>query len=47
EDTVSFARRRPAVSNGQLVRRAAEAAALAQRPAASPDEARRLLGMDG
>lgn len=45
EDTVSFARRRPATGNEELVARAAEAAALAQRPAVSAAEARRLLGM--
>jgi 3-keto-5-aminohexanoate cleavage enzyme len=45
EDTVSFARRRPVTGNDELVARAAEAAALAQRPALSTVEARRLLGM--
>jgi len=45
EDTVSFARRQPVTGNDQLVRRAAEAAALAQRPAMPAAEARRLLGV--
>ncbi|MCH7232666.1 3-keto-5-aminohexanoate cleavage protein [Glycomyces sp. L485] len=45
EDTVSFARRRPVTGNGELVRRAAEAAELAQRPAMSTIEARKLLGV--
>jgi 3-keto-5-aminohexanoate cleavage enzyme len=45
EDTVSFARKRPVTGNDQLVARAAEAAALAQRPAVSTAEARRLLRM--
>lgn len=45
EDTVSFARRQPVTGNDQLVRRAAEAAALAQRPAMSPKEARGMLGI--
>ncbi|MFC3492489.1 BKACE family enzyme [Glycomyces rhizosphaerae] len=45
EDTVSFARRRPVTGNEQLVMRAAEAAALAQRPAISTVEARKLLRM--
>lgn len=45
EDTVSFARRQPVSGNDQLVRRAAEAAALAQRPAMPAAEARRLLGV--
>ncbi|GAB3661942.1 beta-keto acid cleavage family enzyme [Glycomyces tarimensis] len=45
EDTVSFARRQPVTGNEQLVRRAAEAAELAQRPAMSAMEARRLLGI--
>lgn len=45
EDTVSFARRQPVTGNEQLVRRAAEAADLAQRPAMVPEDARRLLGI--
>ena len=45
EDTVSFARRQPVTGNDQLVARAAEAAALAQRPAISTVEARKLLRM--
>ncbi|MGH8878331.1 MAG: 3-keto-5-aminohexanoate cleavage protein [Stackebrandtia sp.] len=46
EDTVSFARRVPVESNAQLVARAAEAAALAQRPAMPLPEARTLLGIN-
>nr|WP_255673003.1 3-keto-5-aminohexanoate cleavage protein [Glycomyces amatae] len=45
EDTVSFARRRPVTGNEELVARAAEAAALAQRPAVAAAEARRVLGI--
>ncbi|WP_026930419.1 3-keto-5-aminohexanoate cleavage protein [Glycomyces tenuis] len=45
EDTVSFARRQPVTGNDQLVRRAAEAADLVQRPAMAPEEARTLLGV--
>nr|WP_245598539.1 3-keto-5-aminohexanoate cleavage protein [Glycomyces arizonensis] len=45
EDTVSFARRQPVTGNDQLVRRAAEAAALARRPAMGAAEARKLLGV--
>jgi len=45
EDTVSFARRQPVTGNDQLVERAAEAAALAQRPAITTVEARKLLRM--
>ncbi len=45
EDTVSFARRQPVTGNEQLVARAAEAAALAQRPAMSAAAARGLLGV--
>jgi len=47
EDTVSFARRQPVESNAQLVKRAAEAAALGQRPAMAIDQARDLLGIRG
>ncbi|WP_199035121.1 3-keto-5-aminohexanoate cleavage protein [Glycomyces salinus] len=43
EDTTSFARRQPVTGNPQLVERAAEAAALAQRPAMTAAEARKLL----
>ncbi len=43
EDTVSFARGERVRDNAQLVARAAEFAALAQRPAVSPDEVRTLL----
>jgi uncharacterized protein (DUF849 family) len=45
EDTVTFARGRPVTSNAELVERAATLAGLAQRPAASPDQARELLGV--
>lgn len=45
EDTVSFARRQPVESNAQLVRRAAEAAELAQRPPMQIAQARQLLGI--
>jgi 3-keto-5-aminohexanoate cleavage enzyme len=45
EDTVSFARRQPVESNAQLVRRAAEAATLAQRPPMAISDARALLGI--
>jgi uncharacterized protein (DUF849 family) len=43
EDTVTFAKGRPVTDNAQLVRRAAELAALAQRPPMSTDDARALL----
>jgi uncharacterized protein (DUF849 family) len=45
EDTVTFARGRPVVSNAELVERAAAAAELAQRPAMSPAAARDMLGV--
>jgi uncharacterized protein (DUF849 family) len=45
EDTVTFARGRPVTSNAELVRRAADAAALAQRPPMTPAEARELLAI--
>jgi len=45
EDTVTFARGRPVVSNAELVERAAGVAALAQRPAMTPAVARELLGV--
>jgi uncharacterized protein (DUF849 family) len=47
EDTTSFARGRPVASNAELVERAAALATLAQRPPMRPDEARRLLGVNG
>ena len=47
EDTVSFARGRPATSNAELVERAATLAGLAQRPPLRPDQARALLGVNG
>jgi len=45
EDTVSYARGRPVVSNAELVARAAAAAELAQREAMSPAAARTMLGV--
>src|SRR5882757_3751774 len=45
EDTVTYAKGRPVESNAQLVARSAAFARLAQRPPASPDEARALLGV--
>lgn len=44
EDTVSYAKGQPVDSNMQLVARAVAFARLAQRPPASTDEARKLLG---
>jgi uncharacterized protein (DUF849 family) len=45
EDTTTFARGRAVASNAELVERAAALAALAQRPALSPDGAREMLGI--
>lgn len=45
EDTITFARGRPVVSNAELVERAATLAELAQRPAMPPDDARAMLGV--
>jgi uncharacterized protein (DUF849 family) len=45
EDTITYAKGRPVENNAQLVDRAAGFARLAQRPPASPDEARALLGI--
>ncbi len=45
EDTLTFRAGEPVRDNAQLVGRAAELAALAQRPALSPDAARALLGI--
>jgi uncharacterized protein (DUF849 family) len=45
EDTVSFARGRPATGNAELVERAATLAGLAQRPAMTPPDARMMLGV--
>jgi uncharacterized protein (DUF849 family) len=45
EDTISFARGRPVTGNAELVERAATLAALAQRPAMAPDQARAMLGV--
>ncbi len=46
EDTVTFARGRPARDNAELVERAATLAELAQRPPISGPDARRFLGLD-
>jgi uncharacterized protein (DUF849 family) len=45
EDVLTLSRGVPVDSNAQLVERAVAMAALAQRSPASPDEARRLLGL--
>jgi uncharacterized protein (DUF849 family) len=45
EDTITFARGRPAASNAELVERAAALADLAQRPAMTPEVARAMLGV--
>jgi uncharacterized protein (DUF849 family) len=45
EDTLSFARGRPVSGNAELVERAAALAALAQRPAMAPKQAREFLGV--
>lgn len=45
EDTLSFARGRPASGNAELVERAAQLARLAQRPPMSPADARAFLGI--
>jgi len=45
EDTLTYGPKRPARDNAELVERAARLAAEAFRPAATPDEARRLLGL--
>ena|SRR5579875_1170356 len=45
EDTTSYARGRPVVSNAELVQRAATLADLAQRPAMRPGQAREYLGV--
>jgi uncharacterized protein (DUF849 family) len=45
EDTLTFARGRPVSGNAELVRRAADAATLAQRPPMTPAEARGFLGI--
>ena len=45
EDTITFARGRPVVSNAELVERAATLAELAQRPAMTPGAARIMLGV--
>ena len=47
EDTTSYARGRPVTGNAELVERAAALAALAQRPAMTPGQARVLLGVSG
>ena len=43
EDTTTYAKGRPVRDNAELVERAAELAAVAQRPPMSPDDARALL----
>ncbi|HEX6887410.1 MAG TPA: 3-keto-5-aminohexanoate cleavage protein, partial [Candidatus Nanopelagicales bacterium] len=45
EDTLTYAPRRPVQDNAELVERAARLAAEAQRPAATPTQARELLGL--
>jgi uncharacterized protein (DUF849 family) len=45
EDTITFSRGRPVVSNAELVARAATLAELVQRPAMEPDQARAMLGI--
>jgi uncharacterized protein (DUF849 family) len=45
EDTLSFARGRPVSGNAELVERVAALAALAQRPAMAPKQAREFLGV--
>jgi uncharacterized protein (DUF849 family) len=45
EDTLTYAKGQPVESNMQLVARAVSFAHLAQRPPATPDQARELLGM--
>ena len=47
EDTLSYGPRKPARDNAELVERAARLAAEAFRPAASVDQARRLLRLPG
>jgi uncharacterized protein (DUF849 family) len=45
EDTLTYGPKRPARDNAELVERAARLAAEAFRPAATPDEARLMLGL--
>jgi uncharacterized protein (DUF849 family) len=45
EDTLSYARGRPATGNAELVERAATLAGLAQRPPMRPEQARAMLGV--
>jgi 3-keto-5-aminohexanoate cleavage enzyme len=45
EDTLTYAKGQPVESNMQLVARAVSFAHLAQRPPATPDQARELLGI--
>jgi 3-keto-5-aminohexanoate cleavage enzyme len=45
EDTLTYGPKRPARDNAELVERAARLAAEAFRPAATPDEARAMLGL--
>jgi uncharacterized protein (DUF849 family) len=45
EDTLTYAKGQPVTANAQLVKRAATAAKLAQRPPMTSDEARSFLGV--
>jgi 3-keto-5-aminohexanoate cleavage enzyme len=45
EDTLTYSRGRPVTRNAELVERAAQLAAVAQRPPMSPAEAREFLGI--
>ncbi len=45
EDTLTFAKGRPVTGNAELVERAAQLAAIAQRPPMTPAEARDFLGI--
>jgi uncharacterized protein (DUF849 family) len=45
EDTLTYGPKRPARDNAELVERAARLAAEAFRPAATPEEARQMLGL--
>ena len=45
EDTLTYGPKRPVRDNAELVERAARLAAEAFRPAATPDDARRMLGL--
>jgi uncharacterized protein (DUF849 family) len=45
EDTLTYGPKRPARDNAELVERAARLAAEAFRPAATPEQARAMLGL--